>query len=64
MHSDGFVHRDIKPENILWSKTPADVPILKIADFGLSKDVVYESAAKTNRGTTCYKAPEVFSGNG
>ena len=39
MHHFGIVHRDLKLENILISKRPKDkneVPLIKIADFGLS----------------------------
>nr|XP_039257058.1 mitogen-activated protein kinase 17-like [Styela clava] len=37
LHKSNVVHRDLKPENILVRKGKGRDPILKIADFGLSK---------------------------
>jgi serine/threonine protein kinase len=39
MHSYKIVHRDLKPDNILINKLHNGKNILKITDFGLSKDV-------------------------
>lgn len=36
LHKNNVVHRDLKPENILITEK-SGVPILKVADFGLSK---------------------------
>jgi len=57
MHKHGVVHRDLKPENLLC----AAAGVIKIADFGLSKDV--ESGnLQTSCGTPSYVAPEVLLG--
>jgi len=57
MHRHGVVHRDLKPENLLC----ASANVIKIADFGLSKDV--ESGnLQTSCGTPSYVAPEVLLG--
>jgi len=57
MHKHGVVHRDLKPENLLC----AAANVIKIADFGLSKDV--ESGnLQTSCGTPSYVAPEVLLG--
>lgn len=48
-----IVHRDIKPSNILINSRGG----VKIADFGVSKDVK-KSMAKTFTGTGAYLAPE------
>lgn len=36
LHENNIVHRDLKPDNILIS-VKSGVPVLKVADFGLSK---------------------------
>ncbi|KAM4563222.1 serine/threonine-protein kinase 35 [Odontesthes bonariensis] len=36
LHKNNIVHRDLKPDNILISQTSGS-PVLKVADFGLSK---------------------------
>jgi len=57
MHRHGVVHRDLKPENLLC----VSANVIKIADFGLSKDV--ESGnLQTSCGTPSYVAPEVLLG--
>jgi serine/threonine protein kinase len=38
-HGLGIVHRDLKPENLFLATTPEGV-VLKILDFGLSKDLL------------------------
>jgi len=39
MHSYNIVHRDLKPANILINELENGQKILKIADFGLSKNL-------------------------
>ena len=56
------MHRDIKPENILVLNEPDPFTgqhIIKLLDFGLSKDAGNGSAGKSFVGTPCYLAPEV-----
>ncbi|XP_016347495.1 serine/threonine-protein kinase 35-like [Sinocyclocheilus anshuiensis] len=36
LHKNNIVHRDLKPDNILISQKSGD-PVIKVADFGLSK---------------------------
>ncbi|KAL6458006.1 hypothetical protein MHYP_G00332360 [Metynnis hypsauchen] len=36
LHQNNIVHRDLKPDNILISER-SGIPVLKVADFGLSK---------------------------
>eukprot|EP01025_Chloroclados_australasicus_P032828 TRINITY_DN3335_c0_g1_i4.p1 TRINITY_DN3335_c0_g1~~TRINITY_DN3335_c0_g1_i4.p1 ORF type:complete len:448 (-),score=30.12 TRINITY_DN3335_c0_g1_i4:2787-4130(-) len=61
IHRMGVTNRDIKLENCLVSQ-PAGMykPILKICDFGFSKDE-NQSQPKTRVGTLQYMAPEVVS---
>lgn len=72
LHKNHIVHRDLKPDNILISEK-AGVPVLKVADFGLSKVC---GGAATNKnmnvnkcwlssacGSDFYMAPEVWEGH-
>lgn len=62
-HAQGFVHRDIKPSNILVGRDGT----VKLADFGLAKELAAEGAASAPGGLTAttdqfgtayYLAPE------
>ena len=57
-HGRSLIHRDIKLENLLLT---GDKQTVKIADFGLAKDVS-EDAARTVIGTAKYVAPEMLAG--
>ncbi|KAJ8514810.1 hypothetical protein ONZ45_g7707 [Pleurotus djamor] len=57
-HRLGIVHRDLKPENVLLD----DDLNVKIADFGLSNEIIDGSFLKTSCGSPNYAAPEVISG--
>lgn len=58
LHDNSVTHRDLKPENILLS-TEDDYTLVKISDFGLSKQSQNNSLLKTACGTKIYSAPEV-----
>jgi calcium/calmodulin-dependent protein kinase I len=58
MHKNGVVHRDLKPENLLCK----DATHIKIADFGMSKDISSMGMLKTAVGTPSYIAPEIIQG--
>lgn len=55
-----IVHRDIKPQNILVGYE-GDGLRARVSDFGLAKRVNPLTLLASARGTTCFKAPEVFS---
>jgi serine/threonine protein kinase len=55
-HAKGIIHRDIKPANILICD--ADQTI-KIADWGVAKNIDIAGRGKTYLGTPPYMSPEV-----
>lgn len=55
-----IIHRDIKQHNILIDEQK----MIRIGDFGLSKQVTKEERCYTNCGTTKFKAPEILKGKG
>jgi protein kinase len=54
VHRMGFFHRDIKPENLLWSGDT-----LKIADFGLAREIRSRPPYTEYISTRWYRAPEI-----
>lgn len=60
IHAKYVTHRDLKPDNVLidWNTQ------VKIADFGLAKEMKFESKSRSQSqsfcGTIKYLAPEVF----
>jgi eukaryotic-like serine/threonine-protein kinase len=66
LHANKIIHRDLKPANILVDQLNDGMKILKISDFGLSKNIDLEALKKTmsagNRSTTLlYASPEAIS---
>lgn len=55
MHKNGYFHRDLKPENLLVTND-----IIKIADFGLSREVTSGPPYTDYVSTRWYRAPEVL----
>lgn len=52
MHDNGIAHRDLKPENLLAMDSNCD--IVKISDFGLSKEFLGDNNLHTACGTPEY----------
>lgn len=55
MHKNGFFHRDMKPENLLINND-----VLKIADFGLAREVRSRPPFTEYVSTRWYRAPEIL----
>jgi len=55
MHKHGYFHRDMKPENLLVSDD-----LVKIADFGLAREIRSKPPYTGYVSTRWYRAPEVL----
>lgn len=55
MHRRGYFHRDLKPENLLVTKD-----VIKIADFGLAREINSQPPYTEYVSTRWYRAPEVL----
>ncbi|KAL8503574.1 hypothetical protein ACS0TY_022347 [Phlomoides rotata] len=55
IHQRGYFHRDLKPENLLVSKD-----IIKVADFGLAREINCQPPFTEYVSTRWYRAPEVL----
>ncbi|KAG6482920.1 hypothetical protein ZIOFF_059559 [Zingiber officinale] len=55
MHKNGYFHRDLKPENLLVTHD-----VIKIADFGLAREVTSQPPYTDYVSTRWYRAPEVL----
>jgi hypothetical protein len=57
-HKHKILHRDIKPENIIISKQER----LKLLDFGIARNLSWQSPDKSSAGTVNFMPPEQFEG--
>ncbi|CAI5966828.1 unnamed protein product, partial [Closterium sp. NIES-65] len=55
MHKHGYFHRDLKPENLLVTKD-----LIKVADFGLAREIKSRPPFTDYVSTRWYRAPEVL----
>ena len=55
MHKHGYFHRDMKPENLLCMGPD----LIKIADFGLAREIRSRPPYTDYVSTRWYRAPEV-----
>lgn len=56
-HAVGIIHRDIKPGNILFRKADA---VVKVADWGIAKNIDIAGQGRTFTGTPPYMSEEVI----
>ena len=64
LHQNNIVHRDLKLENLLFANEDCDLGLLKLCDFGLSKNFVANKKMMSTLGTPTYIAPEVLGDTG
>jgi hypothetical protein len=57
-HKHKILHRDIKPENIIITATGR----LKLLDFGIARDLSWQTADSSSAGTVNFMPPEQFEG--
>ncbi|CAD8112391.1 unnamed protein product [Paramecium sonneborni] len=63
LHKLGLFHRDLKPENFVYINKPNKQKIIKLIDFGQTRNTEISDVLKTNQvGTPQYQAPEIFTG--
>ena len=61
MHKHGFMHRDLKPENLLTTGHPDTGDLcVKLADFGLARELRARPPYTEYVSTRWYRAPEVL----
>lgn len=62
LHDQGIIHRDLKPGNILFKTDRKGNSVVKISDFGISRDMLEDNtdraSATAGVGTIEYMAPE------
>ena len=66
-HAAGVIHRDLKPSNLYLAKLPDDNSLIKVLDFGISKNTsgtdyaVTLTTTNTMIGSPRYMSPEQLS---
>ena len=58
-HKNGYFHRDLKPENLLINNQH----VVKLADFGLAREIRSRPPFTEYVSTRWYRAPELLVGD-
>lgn len=58
-----IIHRDIKPDNIFIAQQEDGVPVYKLGDFGIARQMESTLANMSIVGTYNYMAPEIYRGD-
>ena len=53
----GIVHRDLKPSNLFVTKRSDGLPLLKVLDFGISKQLSDPTLGRSRRPPSPTRAP-------
>lgn len=65
-HASGIVHRDLKPSNIFMHQPGDDPPVVKVVDFGISKNLLAGEGTLTETGmavgSPAFMSPEQVRG--
>jgi serine/threonine protein kinase len=64
MHNLGIIHRDLKLDNILLNSKEEGIYDVRIADFGLAKQIKKDEVLYNKCGSPTYIAPEILLGQG
>lgn len=60
LHRRGYFHRDLKPENLLIKSESPEEEVVKLADFGLVKEIRARPPFTDYVSTRWYRAPELL----
>jgi serine/threonine-protein kinase len=60
-HGAGLVHRDLKPANLFLAARPNRPPVVKVLDFGLSKEPPSDARASLTATDSIFGTPQYMS---
>jgi len=60
-HMLGIIHRDLKPSNLFLSKRVDGSPLIKVLDFGISKDADAEASSALTATSAFLGSPQYMS---